>query len=61
MSDEMLYCIRQKFKQLIADVYMIFQGTRGVKHGAQPWQKHYFLCQRVYEKDQQKRYIHVDS
>ena len=28
MSDEMLSSIRQKFKQLIADAYMAFQGTR---------------------------------
>ena len=42
MSEEMLSSIRQKFKQLIADSYMTFQGTRGARHGAQPWQKHHF-------------------
>ena len=30
-------------------------GTRGAKHGVQPWQKHHFLGQRVCEIDQQKR------
>ena len=39
MSEEMLSSIRQKFKQLIADAYMTFQGTRGARHGIQPWQK----------------------
>ena len=57
MSAEMLSCIRQKFKQLIADAYMTFQGTRGAKHGAQPWQKHHFFVKGVYEKDQQKKGI----
>ena len=28
MSSEMLYCIRQNLKQLIADAYMAFQGIR---------------------------------
>ena len=55
LSAEMLSCIRQKFKQLIADAYMTFQGTRGAKHGAQPWQKHHFFVKGVYEKDQQKK------
>ena len=44
MSEEMLSGIRQKFQQLIADAYMTFQGTRGARHGAQPWQKHHFIA-----------------
>ena len=44
MSEEMLFCMRHKFKKLNADIYMTFQGTRGVKHGAQPWQKHHFIA-----------------
>ena len=36
MSEEMLSSIRQQFKQLIADAYMTFQGTRGARRGAQP-------------------------
>ena len=47
MSEEMLSCIRQNFKQLIADAYMTFQGTRGARHGAQPWHKHHFLATEV--------------
>ena len=43
MSEEMLSSIRQ-FKQLIADAYMTFRGTRGARHGAQPLQKHHFLA-----------------
>ena len=45
MSEEMFSCIRQKFKQFIADAYMTFHGTRGVKHGAQPSKKHYFIAE----------------
>ena len=44
MSEEVLSSIRQKIMQLIADAYMTFQGTRGARHGAQPWQKHHFLA-----------------
>ena len=44
MSEEMLSSIRQKFKQLIADAYMTFQGTRGARHGVQPWQKHHYIA-----------------
>ena len=44
MSDEMLSSIRQKFRQLIADAHMTFQGTRGARHGPQPWQKHHFTA-----------------
>ena len=29
MSEDVLSSIRQKFKQLIADAYVTFQGTRG--------------------------------
>ena len=42
--------IRQKFKQLIADAYMTFQGTRGARHGIQPWQKHHFLAKEFMRK-----------
>ena len=44
MSEEVLSSIRQKIMQLIVDAYMTFQGTRGARHGAQPWQKHHFLA-----------------
>ena len=54
MSEEMLSSIRQKFKQLIADAYMPFQGTRGAKHGAQPWQKHHFLAKEFMRKIRRK-------
>ena len=57
MSDEMLSSIRQKFKQIIADAYLTFQGTRGARHGAQPCEKH----QRVYVKDPQEGNRDVDS
>ena len=50
MSEEMLSSIRQKFKQLIADAGMTFQGTRGARHGAQPWQKHHFLAKELMRK-----------
>ena len=50
MSEEMLSSIRQKFKQLIADAGMTFQGTRGARHGAQPWQKHHFLARELMRK-----------
>ena len=50
MSEEMLSSIRQKFKQLIADAHMTFQGTRGARHGAQPWQKHHFLAKEFMRK-----------
>ena len=48
-SEEMLSSIR-KFKQLIADAYMPIQGTRGAKHGVQPWQKHQFLAKEFMRK-----------
>ena len=50
MSEEMLSSIRQKFKQLIADAYMTLQGTRGARHGAQPWQKLHFLAKEFMRK-----------
>ena len=50
MSEEMLFSIRQTFMQLIADVYMTFQGTRGARHGAQPWQKQHFLAKEFMRK-----------
>ena len=46
MLEEMLFSIRQKFKQFIADAYMTFQGTRGARHGIQPWQKHHFFAKK---------------
>ena len=57
MSEEMLSCVRQKFEQLIADAYMTFEGTRGVKHGAKPWQKHHFLAKEFMRKINKKEYI----
>ena len=54
MSEEMLSSIRQKFTQLIADAYMPFQGTRGAKHGVQPWQKHHFLAEEFMRKIDKK-------
>ena len=46
----MLSSIRQKLKQLIADAYIPFQGTRGARHGVQPWQKHHFLAMELMRK-----------
>ena len=56
MSEEMLSSIGQTSKQLIADACMTFEGTRGARHGVQPWQKHHFLA-----KDPQKGNLYVDS
>ena len=44
----------QTFEQLVADAYMTFQGTRGARYGAQPWQKHHFLAREFMRKDPQK-------
>ena len=41
MSEEMLSCTKQKFKELIANAKTTFQKRRGAKHGAQLWQKHH--------------------
>ena len=54
MSEEMLSSIRQQFKQLIADAYMIFQGTRGARHGVQPWQKHHYISKGFMRKIHKK-------
>ena len=54
MSDEMLSCIRQKFKQLIADAYMTFQGSRVARHGVQPWQKHHYIAKEFMRKIHKK-------
>ena len=54
MSEEMLFSIRQKSKQLIADAYMTFQGTRRARNGAQPWQKHHFLAKKFMSKIHEK-------
>ena len=54
MSEEMLSSIGQTFKQLIADAYMTFQGTRGAKHGVQPWRKHHFLAKEFMRKINKK-------
>ena len=43
-----------KIKQLSADAYMTFQGTRGARHGAQPWQKHHFLANEFMRKIHKK-------
>ena len=50
MSEEKLSSIKQKFKQLIAGACMTFQGTRGARHGAQPWQKHHFPAKEFMRK-----------
>ena len=50
MSEEMLSSNRQKIKQLIADACMTFQGTRGARHGIQPWQKHHILAKEFMRK-----------
>ena len=50
MSDEMLSSIRQKIKELIADAHMTFRGTRGARHGVQPWQQHHFLAKEFMRK-----------
>ena len=54
MSEEMLSSIRQKIKQLIADAYMTFQGTRGARHGVQPWQKHHYVAKEFMKKIHKK-------
>ena len=51
MSEEMLSGTIQNIKQLIADAYMTFQGTRGAKHGAHPWQKHHFFSKEFMRKN----------
>ena len=47
---KMFSSIGQTLKQLIADAYMTFQGTRGARHGAQPWQTHHFLAKEFMRK-----------
>ena len=42
------------FKQLIADACMTFQGTRGARHIAQPWQKHHFIAKEFMRKMHKK-------
>ena len=54
MSEEMLSCMRQKFKELIANGYSTFQKKRGAKHGAQLWQKHHFEAKESMRKITQK-------
>ena len=54
MSEEMLSSIRQNFKQLIADAYMTFQGTRGARHGIRPWQKHHYIAKELVRKIHKK-------
>ena len=49
----------QKFKQLIADACMTFQGTSRVKHGAQPWQKHHFIAKEFMRKIKQGIYTSI--
>ena len=61
MSEEMLSSIRQKIKQLIADAYMTFQGTRGARHGVQPWQKHHYVAKEFMRKIHKKGNVYVDS
>ena len=61
MSEEMLSSIRQTFKQLTADDNMTFQGTRGARHGAQPWQKLHFLAKEFMRKNWWEGNLHVDS
>ena len=33
---------------------MAFQGTRGAKHGAQPWQKHHYIAKEFMRKNDKK-------
>ena len=54
MLEEMLFSIRQKFKQFTADAYMTFQGTRGARHVIQPWQKHHFFAKKFMRKIHKK-------
>ena len=61
MSEEMLSSIRQKYKQPIADAYMTFQGTRGARHGVQPWQKHHYVAKEFMRKIRKKGNVYVDS
>ena len=37
-------------KQFIADANITFQGTRGARHGAQPWQKFHYLAKELMRK-----------
>ena len=54
MSEEMLSSFRQKNKQLIADAYVTFHGTRGASHCAQPWRKHHFPAKEFIRKNGNK-------
>ena len=54
MSEEMLTSIRQKIKQLIADAYLTFQGTRGARHRIQPSKKHHFFANEFLRKIHKK-------
>ena len=54
MAEDMLSSIRQKFKQLIADAYMTFQGRRGARHGVQLWQKHHHIAKEFMSKIHKK-------
>ena len=54
LSDDMLSCIQQQFKELIANAYMTFQKRRGTKHGAEMWKKHHFEANEFMRKIMQK-------
>ena len=54
MSEEMLSSIRPKNNQLIADAFVTFQGTRGARHGVQPWQKHHYTAKAFTRKIHKK-------
>ena len=57
LSEEMLPAKDKHFKQLVEDAYMTFRGSRRVKHGAQPWQKHHFLAKEFMRKSTKNEYI----
>ena len=44
----------KKSKQVIADAYMTFQGTRGARHGVQPWHKHHYIAKEIMRKIHKK-------
>ena len=60
-SEELLFQQKTKIKQRIADAYVPFQGTRGAKHGVQPWQTHHFWGNEFMRKINKKGNIFVGS
>ena len=47
----------KKFKHVIADAYMTFQGTRETKHGAQPWQSIISLPKSSWGRSTNKEFL----